>query len=70
MLIIRFCAKMRKTLMTIDWGESTISLAHVSQMLQSVDDDEKALYTIYRVDGITHKAWFTGEKSESNREES
>lgn len=38
-----------------------IENSNVSQMLQSVDDDEKALYTIYRVDGSTHKAWFITE---------
>ena len=34
---------------------------NVSQMLNSVDDDEKALYTIYRADGSTHKQWFLTE---------
>ena len=30
-------------------------------MLRVVDDDEKALYTMYRVDGSTHKQWFLTE---------
>lgn len=34
---------------------------NVSQMLKVIDEDEKALYTIYRVDGSTHKAWFLTE---------
>lgn len=34
---------------------------NVSQMLRVVDDDEKALYTMYRVDGSTHKQWFLTE---------
>lgn len=34
---------------------------NVSQMLKVVDDDEKALYTMYRVDGSTHKAWYLTE---------
>lgn len=34
---------------------------NVSQMLRVVDDDEKALYTMYRVDGSTHKQWLLTE---------
>lgn len=30
-------------------------------MIKVVDSDEKALYTIYRVDGSTHKQWFLTE---------
>ena len=32
-----------------------------SQMLDTIDDNEKTLYTIYRVDGSTHKSWFLTE---------
>lgn len=35
---------------------------NVSQMLNVVDDDEKALYTMYRVDGSSHKQWFVKEQ--------
>lgn len=34
---------------------------NVSQMLKVVDEDEKALYTLYRVDGSTNKSWFLTE---------
>jgi prophage antirepressor-like protein len=34
---------------------------NVSQMLNAVDEDEKALYIIHRVDGSTHKQWFLTE---------
>lgn len=34
---------------------------NVSQMLNAVDEDEKTLYTIHRVDGSTHKQWFLTE---------
>jgi prophage antirepressor-like protein len=34
---------------------------NVSQMLNVVDDEEKALYTMYRVDGSSHKQWFLTE---------
>lgn len=34
---------------------------NVSQMLNVVDEDEKALYIMYRVDGSTHKQWFLTE---------
>lgn len=34
---------------------------NVSQMLNVVDEEEKALYTMYRVDGSTHKQWFLTE---------
>lgn len=30
-------------------------------MLNVVDEEEKALYTMYRVDGSTHKQWFLTE---------
>lgn len=30
-------------------------------MLNVVDEDEKALYTMYRVGGSTHKQWFLTE---------
>ena len=34
---------------------------NVSQMLSVVDEDEKALYTVYRGDGSTHKQWYLTE---------
>lgn len=34
---------------------------NVSQMLNNIDEEEKALYTMYRVDGSTHKQWFLTE---------
>ena len=34
---------------------------NVSQMLNVVDEDEKALYTVYREDGSTHKQWYLTE---------
>lgn len=34
---------------------------NVSQMLNVVDEDEKALYTVYRGDGSTHKQWYLTE---------
>ncbi len=34
---------------------------NTSQMLSNIDEDEKALYTMYRVDGSTHKQWFLTE---------
>ena len=34
---------------------------NVSQMLKVVGGDEKALYTMYRVDGSTNKSWFLTE---------
>ena len=40
-----------------EWIEN----ANVSQMLNVVDENEKALYTIYRVDGSTNKQWFLTE---------
>ena len=30
-------------------------------MLNIVDEDEKALYTVYRGDGSTHKQWYLTE---------
>ena len=38
-----------------------IENSNTSQMLQTIDEDEKALYTMYRVDGSTHKQWFLTE---------
>lgn len=38
-----------------------IEIKNASQMLNVVDEDEKALYTIYRVDGSSHKQWFLTE---------
>lgn len=40
-----------------EWIENT----NVSQMLNVVDENEKALYTMYRVDGSTNKQWFLTE---------
>ena len=34
---------------------------NVSQMLNVVDEDEKAQYTVYRGDGSTHKQWYLTE---------
>ncbi|MGG0188248.1 BRO-N domain-containing protein [Bacillus rhizoplanae] len=34
---------------------------NTSQMINVIDEDEKALYTMYRVDGSTHKQWFLTE---------
>jgi prophage antirepressor-like protein len=39
------------------WVENS----NTSQMLRSVDSEEKALYTMYRVDGSTNKSWFLTE---------
>lgn len=38
-----------------------IENSNVSQMLNVVDENEKALYTMYRVDGSTNKQWFLTE---------
>lgn len=38
-----------------------IENSNTSQMLNVVDENEKALYTIYRVDGSTNKQWFLTE---------
>lgn len=38
-----------------------IEIKNASQMLNVVDEDEKALYTIYRVNGSSHKQWFLTE---------
>lgn len=40
-----------------EWIENS----NVSQMLSVVDENEKALYTMYRVDGSTNKQWFLTE---------
>lgn len=40
-----------------DWLDNK----NTSQMLKVVDEDEKALYTMYRVDGSSHKQWFLTE---------
>lgn len=40
-----------------EWIENS----NTSQMLGVVDEEEKALYTIYRVDGSTNKQWFLSE---------
>jgi anti-repressor protein len=40
-----------------DWIENK----NVSQMLNKIDEDEKALYTMYRADSSTHKQWFLTE---------
>lgn len=40
-----------------EWIENS----NVSQMLNVVDETEKALYTMYRVDGSTNKQWFLTE---------
>ncbi|TDM03156.1 hypothetical protein ERX37_03460 [Macrococcus hajekii] len=40
-----------------EWIENS----NVSQMLNVIDEDEKALYTMYRVDGSTYKQWFLTE---------
>lgn len=40
-----------------EWIENT----NVSQMISIVDKEEKALYTLYRVDGSSNKAWFLTE---------
>lgn len=40
-----------------EWIENS----NVSQMLNVVDENEKALYTMYRVDGSTNKQWFLTE---------
>ena len=38
-----------------------IENSNTSQMLNVVDENEKALYTMYRVDGSTNKQWFLTE---------
>ncbi|MCE5154958.1 Bro-N domain-containing protein [Staphylococcus hyicus] len=38
-----------------------IGIINTSQMINKVDQDEKALYTMYRVDGSTNKQWFLTE---------
>lgn len=40
-----------------EWIENS----NTSQMLNVVDENEKALYTMYRVDGSTNKQWFLTE---------
>lgn len=40
-----------------EWIENS----NTSQMLNAVDENEKALYTMYRVDGSTNKQWFLTE---------
>ncbi|UXV49006.1 phage antirepressor KilAC domain-containing protein (plasmid) [Staphylococcus aureus] len=38
-----------------------IGIVNTSQMINKIDQDEKALYTMYRVDGSTNKQWFLTE---------